>query len=276
MWLLVTVIAGCCTAPVPTASAPATTQTLAEQLEETTVALTHTDSDGDHAPYCSGVWVSQDEILTANHCVEAYGKLVSELTDFEGSFDATGITLQYVVRDDVSSVSPGTYPKNVRRGLVVKTDNINDLALIKAKDLPAGDHPVASIKRVSRVPDGTHLRIVGHTLGLWWTYCEGTVSSSWSLVEGPDSIKTQVIQASSAAAQGNSGGGAFDDDGNLLGVLSWVLSTNPNISFFIHHDQLVKFLARLLAEHLEITVGHVIERGLSVLSKNLPRSIRVL
>ncbi len=44
---------------------------LVREISAETIALVAVDSDGDTVPYCSGVWVAEDMILTAGHCASA-------------------------------------------------------------------------------------------------------------------------------------------------------------------------------------------------------------
>lgn len=255
LWLLAIVLLGCAMQGSLTQQPVQPNRVaLVENLKSVTVALTKTDGDGDHSPYCTGVWISDDKILTANHCVEMYGRaLVGSIFEIESDeFDSVGVELQYVVKNDVNLSTPNNFPLSVRRGTVIAVSHTQDLALILAKDTPRG-HMVANVKGIDSVPDGTRVHIVGHTIGLWWSYCEGTVSTSWSNIKGPDQIATHAMQISSATWRGNSGGGAFDDDGNLIGIASWVAPQGPNISFFIHHDELIKFLKKHLVK-LHMTI----------------------
>lgn len=264
LWLLAIVLVGCAMQGTLTHPAQQPNRVaLVENLKSVTVALTKTDHDGDHSPYCTGVWISNDKILTANHCVEMYGRaLAGTIFELEtDEFDSVGVELQYVVKNDVNLSTPNNFPLSVRKGTVIAVSHVQDLALILAKDTPR-DHLIANVKGIDSVPDGTRVHIVGHTIGLWWSYCEGTVSTSWGNIKGPDQIATHAMQISSATWRGNSGGGAFDDDGNLVGIASWVAPQGPNISFFIHHDELIKFLKKHLVKLYTTTVCLVFLRSL--------------
>jgi len=230
-----------------------------EEIESKTVALTKLDRDGDNSPYCTGVWVSQDKILTAQHCVETYGRFFNNATDEEIQYDAVGINVQYIIKTDVDLSSPQNYPKTVRSGTVIAIDKQSDLALIMVAD-DSIVHSIANVKNYQVVSNGTKVHIIGHTIGLWWTYFDGVVSTSWTHMKGPDTIMTHVSQISSSTWRGNSGGGAFDSEGNLVGIASWVAPMGPNISFFIHHDELVRFLKKSLKLHMRGVLVVVVHR----------------
>ena len=61
-------------------------------------------------------------------------------------------------------------------------------------------------------------------------------------MNGSVPIYTKTLQISSPAWRGNSGGGAFDADGKLIGISSWVSARGPMLGFFIHRDEIEKFL----------------------------------
>ena len=82
--------------------------------------------------------------------------------------------------------------------------------------------------------------IVGHTTGLWWTYIEGDVSSSRTHV----GKFSKLLQISSPAWFGNSGGGAFNEDGKLVGISSWIYTKAPMVTFFVHGDVIRSFLVK--------------------------------
>lgn len=214
-------------------------ETIVNHLKESTVALVRTDQDNDNVPYCSGVWITKYDILTAQHCIETIGKLAIKNTNIP--YNAIGTTIKYVVKSDVDLSAPNHWPKFTRTGIVTAIDVAHDLALIKTSKAPIS-HPIVIIDHDELIDDGMPIHIVGHTVGMWWTYSIGNVSSSWTILKGPDTLLTQAIQVSGPVWSGNSGGGCYDSEGHLLGIASWINKSVPNMSFFVHHDEIVKFL----------------------------------
>jgi S1-C subfamily serine protease len=93
------------------------------------------------------------------------------------------------------------------------------------------------------IADGDHVEIVGHPHGFVWSYVEGCVSSVLSSVPGaPTSGK--VLQIEGAVSHGNSGGGAFNDAGRLVGVASFMVENLNGTGFFVHRDTVRDFLHR--------------------------------
>lgn len=189
-----------------------------ENLKQSTVALVQVSNDVS-LPYCSGVWVGKETILTAAHCVE--NKLI----------------ITYSTVDEYDQ-------QKMRKAIVTNVDSSIDLALIlaPAKDL---QHPIVSLSTDS-ISGGDPVNIVGHPLGYTWTYMYGFVSSIREL-KGPndDARLKKIIQISAPVWMGVSGGGAYDENGNLLGICSWV-SNGPHLSFFIHRDVINEFLKKNL------------------------------
>jgi S1-C subfamily serine protease len=197
-----------------------------------TVALVTFDEDGDTRAFCSGVWVGYSTILTANHCVES-----GELPAFSGqSFD-------YVTRNDVYKAG-----SNDRRDFVLgrvaklfAQDEVHDLALLSVQDAPG--HEFATLTTADIVP-GSFAQAMGHSLGLWWSYSSGDIAAVRRLelpAEGTDLV---WIQADVPISPGNSGGGLFDIDGNLIGIAHGTFA-NPRaqlLNIFVHRDYIAGFL----------------------------------
>jgi len=201
-------------APVKDAITSPSRKEFVERLEDKTVALTAINSEGNMAAYCSGVWIGTNKILTAAHCVES-----------------RDVTL-YMIKNDVG--------KDIARlSIKVKIDQKSDLALLMTDPESTPPHRIAMISKVKPYA-GLKVFVEGHTTGMWWTFSEGVVSSNIRTIfeEG----KTPAIQISAPAWFGNSGGGAFNDDGDLVGICSWLSVKGPNLTFFVPNDTLKEFV----------------------------------
>lgn len=53
-----------------------------------------------------------------------------------------------------------------------------------------------------------------------------------------------LLQLSGAVWLGNSGGGAFNEDGELIGVCSWIDEGYPGVAFFVHADHVRDLMTR--------------------------------
>ena len=196
-----------------TQSADEMRKSFVEKLENRTVALVTVDDEGKLIPYCSGLWLDDNRILTAAHCIKK------------------NLIVFYVSKEDFDN------GELLKTAFLTKFSEKDDLALL----LTAQGSPRETIKISDVEPwSGLKLHIVGHTSGLWWTYAEGVVASSTKSVIRED--KTSSIQVSAPVWMGNSGGGAFDEAGRLVGLCSWLLASGPNIGFFVPADVIKKFL----------------------------------
>lgn len=108
------------------------------------------------------------------------------------------------------------------RARLVSGDRKNDACLLKVSSLQvraATASPNPSLKVGQRV------YAIGAPAGLEMTLTEGLVSGL-RRVEGID-----VIQTSAAISPGSSGGGLFDEDGNLVGITTFRLGREPGLNF---------------------------------------------
>lgn len=173
-------------------------------------------------PYCTGVWISEDEILTAGHCVAG-----------EDKADPVDAKIYYVAPKEVKEVYDD--PAAIHLGKVVAYDEDHDLALIKAARGGLVPHQVS--KFASELPGlGEHIYVVGHPKGMYWSYAEGTVSAYRE-----ESVVGKVVQVNATVWFGNSGGGVFDGSGNLVGICSR-LTRVPMMNYYVHLDSVKKFV----------------------------------
>lgn len=237
--------------------------TMAEQLEQKTVALVHfvteggTEIDPDDvnkpgetqhptlSPYCTGVWVSKDTVLTAEHCVDDIGRpKVDPIAALQALLDGTpppvppawspvGQPVMYSVQGDITPKS-----KAWHRSHVVAVDTYSDLVLLKVDE--PGDHPIAYLS-ANVIHDGDELHLIGHTVGLWWTYKHGYVSSHRPDHIGNDEKPHNMLQVSAPGFFGDSGGGVFDVEGNLVAMSDTIIKV-PSVVFCVHRDVLRGFL----------------------------------
>jgi len=190
----------------------------AKKIISLTVALMNTDPSNPEI-HCSAIWIKRGMLLTANHCIDP------------------GELIMYMTFDEIN--------KNSFHLAVVKGyDEANDLALLLVDPSTEPPHEIVSITNEVIEP-GEEVNIIGHTVGLGWTFSKGYVSSIRNnLRNSSDVVSEKVIQISSPAWLGNSGGGAFDSEGHLVGLCSYIFTTAPFLTYFVHKNTIVKFLEK--------------------------------
>jgi hypothetical protein len=209
------------------------------------------DPNAELRPYCSAVWVTNDIMITAEHCVHDLGKPKEDWTHSilrkfmslpEQEWDPTGQSLSYSAFGDIKD-EHGRHFRSSHDAIVFAVDQQLDLALVKAKpDImnPLPDHEIAVVATEAHVGDEVH--IMGHVIGMWWTYTHGWISQFRPESKNADNKKVDAIQISAPVWFGNSGGGAFSKDGKLLGIVSWLTRSAPNVGFFVDFRTVRAFL----------------------------------
>jgi len=189
-----------------------------EEEKKKTVALVMAGEDSLFS-YCAGLWVKTGMIITANHCVK----------------DSPPVIL-YAVEQDLKSKKP-------RMAIVAAIDEENDLALLFVDPSNEPQHDNVDLTKSTNVVVGQDVDIIGHTAGYPWSYARGQVSAVRERLVGPEGIVPEkVVQISAPVWMGNSGGGAFDGNGNFVGLCSWISRRGPFLAFFIHADVIEKFM----------------------------------
>ncbi len=209
-----------CAGPVPTAAAPSasTYYDTASDLASKTVALVLHKFDGELRPYCSGVWVSQTRILTANHCV----------SDLE-----MGDVVEYVTPQDVFEPNGIQARESIqtRSSVLVLRDADHDLAVLSSGSAPP--HGIAIVS-ASLLRPGMSVQTMGSPLGLYWSYSRGDVAAIRE-IEAND-MKMVFVQATVPISPGSSGGGLFDAMGQLVGICHASSVRGQNVNLFIHYQ----------------------------------------
>ena len=224
-----------------------------------------------YRPFCTGVWVDETHILTANHCVEGELEWQQERLDKrkQGSNEAPktlqellqklfggpglqeadkvekkGLKVHFIVEKEVMGVA--AEPSGWHLSRAVAFDEEHDLALLEAQGQLVPAHRVAKVAKETPAL-GEHINIVGHQTGLYWTYMGGQVSAYRDvdhykrLSAGRDDAKGPYMQVQSPIFYGNSGGGCFNDYGELVGIAVRITRA-PEVGFFVHRDTIASFL----------------------------------
>ncbi len=198
-------------------------EVLAAQLASETVELVQNLDDGDQHVYCSGTWVSMDEILTASHCV----------ADLEPGDDA-----EYAVQAGVSQTPEGEEQFATHEASLESIDLTHDLALLRAY-MPPLAHGVAMLG-YEDLRAGQVAYAEGAPKGFGWTFSAGEISQIRYVGDGDSAF--WFVQATTPISPGSSGCGLYDANGNLIGVARMYVRGAENLNFFVHRDHVVAFL----------------------------------
>jgi S1-C subfamily serine protease len=174
----------------------------------------------------SGSIIGPGQILTNWHVV--------------GSNSEVGVILK--PPRDVDRISKA----DIRRARVLKIDQVSDLALLQLAEIPVGRQPIR-LGDLSDIGVGIDVHAIGHPNGEAWTYTKGIISQyrndyHWSA--GVLKHKAAVIQTQTPINPGNSGGPLLTDNGNLVGVNSFVDRNSQGINFAVSIEDVRNFLAR--------------------------------
>ena len=147
------------------------------------------------------------------------------------------LPIHYVQWKEVDDV--GKEPTAWHLSHVVGWDEHKDLALLAADGHAIPAHQIAEL--ANQTPAlGDALHICGHPKGYYWTFMEGTVSGYRGDLSH-DSIRGPFLQVQAPVYFGNSGGGAFDSYGKLVGIADMLLRM-PDAAVFVHLDSIRTFL----------------------------------
>jgi S1-C subfamily serine protease len=132
-------------------------------------------------------------------------------------------------------------------GRVVRYDEIADLALVKASDVPVGRIPIR-LGDESEIAVGMDVHTIGHPIGEAWTYTTGIISQyrqayEWQAKDDPIKHRADIIQTQTPINPGNSGGPLLSDSGNLVGVNSFGAG-GEGLNYAVSADEVRRFLAR--------------------------------
>ena len=132
-------------------------------------------------------------------------------------------------------------------GRVIRYDEVADLALVSASEVPIGRNPIR-LGDPSEVAVGMDVHAIGHPVGETWTYTTGIISQyrqsyEWQAKDDPIKNKADIIQTQTPINPGNSGGPLLSDSGALIGVNSFI-GAGEGLNYAVSVDEVKKFLAR--------------------------------
>lgn len=240
---LIGLLLGACGGNVPATASPAPSLSPldapsalgASYLETVTVALVDLGAREPHV-YCTAVRVSPTAILTANHCTGG---------------QPLGASFSFSHRGDLFEGDALRPLPRLRSSFLEARDAGHDLALLRIPGFEERARVYAGVQKRD-VTQGEYVQSYGHPLGFWFSYSTGVVSAirQQSYDVGglePSAPDMTWIQTTADISPGNSGGGLFNDSGELVGICSWGHGNGIGLNFFVHKMHIESFLARAKA-----------------------------
>jgi len=144
----------------------------------------------------SGVFISRNEVLTAYHVVGEADTVMVQTADGK------------------------RYPARVTRQA-----RVADLALVEVLGAPA-DVQIATLGNSDSIRIADPVFVIGAPLGMEFSVSSGILSARRQPSGGADFVKIDVLQTDAAINQGNSGGPLLNMRGEVIGVVSFILSSS--------------------------------------------------
>lgn len=138
------------------------------------------------------------------------------------SNDGKVLTAAHVVQTaDVAKVQFPDGQEIIAR--VIGSDVQSDLALLQLKEMPKGITP-ATLGDSDKVEVGDQIFVIGAPYGISQTLSVGHLSGRHRLNRNNQSTSVEFLQTDAAINTGNSGGPMFDMQGNVIGIVSSIMS----------------------------------------------------
>ncbi|MFA4904161.1 MAG: serine protease [Desulfobaccales bacterium] len=210
---------------LPQAALALTASQVYEQVKDSVVVVKAYDQEGKPVGLGSGVMLPSGDVITNYHVAKAGGR--------------------YMVGQGKKGV-----PASLKAG-----DPDKDLCLLSAPGLAAKP---ARLGRAAGLKVGEPVYAVGAPQGLELSLSEGIVSQ---LRGGPPPL----IQTTVAISQGSSGGGLFNAEGELVGIITFYLKDSQSLNFavpveWINQVALRKFQRRQISKAPEAPEQGAIKR----------------
>jgi S1-C subfamily serine protease len=106
---------------------------------------------------------------------------------------------------------------------VIGSDVQSDVALLQLKEMPKGVTP-ATLGDSDKVEVGDQIFVIGAPYGISQTLSVGHLSGRHRMNTSNQSTSVEFLQTDAAINTGNSGGPMFDMQGNVIGIVSSIMT----------------------------------------------------
>ncbi len=176
------------------------------------------------------------------------------------------LTCNHVVAD-AASIKVTLRSGSVYTAALVGSDSSSDLAVIKIT--PKEEEPLTYVEQgcSSDLVVGENVVAIGNPLGMGLTTTTGVISATERNISMSDGTVMTLIQTDAAINSGNSGGGLFNLDGQLIGIVNAKYSASgvEGLAFAIPIDSAYEVETQLIQYGY---VRGVIDHGLTLLEVN--------
>jgi S1-C subfamily serine protease len=110
---------------------------------------------------------------------------------------------------------------------IISTQPENDLAVLQARQVP-DDLKAATLRSAKHLLEGEHVTAVGFPFGIGPSVSHGVISGLKRKYQAPNGQGTlsNLIQFDAAANPGSSGGPLVNAEGEVIGIVTAILSTS--------------------------------------------------
>ena len=190
--------------------------------------------------------ISPSVVLIATKDGLGSGSLVSASGDILTSWHVVAgyDSVAIVFKPAVEGAKPG--PDDMKIGHVVKIDELADLALVKAEQVPIGRTPIR-LGDEAEIAVGSDVLAIGHPVANEWSLTKGIISQYRRAYEWTydDQSKHKAERANSKTNTpinpGNSGGPLLSELGSLLGVNAAKVN-GEGINYAVSVSEVKRFL----------------------------------
>ena len=173
------------------------------------------------------------------------------------------LTCNHVV-EDAQIIKVTLHSGNVYEATLVGNDSASDLAVVKIT--PSSEEPLTYVEQgcSGDLIVGESVVAIGNPLGMGLTASAGIVSATERAISMSDGTEMTLIQTDAAINSGNSGGGLFNLDGQLIGIVNAKYSASgvEGLAFAIPIDSAYPVETQLIQYGY---VRGVVDHGLTLL-----------
>lgn len=194
----------CSLGPDPLRKPSTSLKELVRPVQKSVVTVVNYDVDGNISSIGSGFFISESGILVTNFHV------------LEGAYSAS-----------IRTVDGSQYPVSA----ILAKNRLVDLIKVRVDIAGSRAAPVVLARKQPAVADSVF--VVGSPMGLDQTVSEGIISAVREMPAGGN-----VFQLTAPISRGSSGGPVLNQDGEVVGVVTFQVARGQNLNFAISVDAL--------------------------------------